>query len=153
MNSERRTVALALVQQTVIEKNQRTIAELHECTMLADINEIEDDKLCIRLYNDMISNTIVIARDNINIKITTDQAASFSYLESTMTLFGVHSRGQRLRILDESNPLNFDLIIRGDDNYSLYSGNTWYTKLYILAFVINKICKALYAFANHKPVD
>jgi hypothetical protein len=153
MNSERRAIALALVQQTALQQAQHTIAELHECTVLANIKEIEGDKLCIRIYNDKISNTIIIARDNIYIKITNDETSSFRYLESTMALFGVHARGQSLRIWDNSNQFNFDMIIDGDDNYRLYTGHTWYTKLGMHVSVINKICKALYAFANHKPVE
>jgi hypothetical protein len=153
MNSDRRALALALVQQTVIEKNRCEITELLDCTVFVDFKEIEGDRLCIRLYNNNGSERIIIARKNIYMEITNDHASSFSYLESTMALFGVRARGRSLRILDNSNQFNFDMTIKGDNDYRLSSGNTWGSKYGMLAFVINKICKALYAFANRMPIE
>jgi hypothetical protein len=153
MNSERRTVALALVQQAVIEKNQHTIAELHECTVLADIKEIEDDQLCIRIYNHEKSDSIIIARDNINMKVSSDHEASFSYLKSTVALFGVHAQGEYLKIWDESDWSRFDIVIVEDDDYSLYSRIACYDINNMHISVMDKICKAIYAFMNRLPIN
>jgi hypothetical protein len=153
MNSERRAIALALVQQTALQQAQRTIAELHECTVLADIKEIEYNQLCIRLYNHEKSKSIIIARDNIHIDVVTDQTALFSYLESTVALFGVNARGESLHVHDKSNWDNFYMIIYGDGEYTLCYNGECYDDRNMLVSVIDKICKALYAFANHMPIN
>jgi hypothetical protein len=153
MNSDRRAVALALVQQTALQQAHRTIAELHECTVLADIKEIEGDKLCLRIYDHKKSNSIIIARDNINIEVITYQTASFSYLESTVALFGVRAQDQRLRIWDESDWSRFDIDIVEDDDYSLDSRIAYYDTNNMHVSVMDKICKAIYAFMNRLPVN
>jgi hypothetical protein len=153
MNNDRRAVALALVQQTIIEKHQHTITELLKCTLLADIKEIEGDQLCIRLYNNEKSNNVIIARNNINTKISTDQTASFSYLKSTMALFGAHAQGEYLQIWDHNNSLNVNIMIKGDSNYYCFMGRTLYININIHVCVIDKICKAIYAFMNRLPIN
>jgi hypothetical protein len=153
MNSERRTVALTLVQQTVIDKYRCEINELHGFIVLPDIKEIEDDQLCIRIYNHEKSNSIIIARDNISVKVTANQVFLFNYLRSIATLFGAHARGERLRIYDKSDPFNFDMFIEGDNNYRLFTDNACYNTNNMHVSVIDKICKALYAFMNRLPIN
>jgi hypothetical protein len=152
MNSERRAIALALVQQAVIESTSHTHANVYDYTVLADIKEIEDGKLCISIFDGKTRNDIILHLADIVFEVYNDYGYGFYKLEPTVSLFGIVNHNQSLIIKDAHSESNFSMTIRSDSMYHIFSKYKLYNFANMHISIVNKICKALYAFINRLPV-
>jgi hypothetical protein len=147
MNSERRAIALALVQQTALQQAQRTIAELHEYTVLVRTKEFGDDILFIELYNNEKSWSTYVQREDIIIDKHPNPKCELYKLDSVASLFNIPCTGTSVSLMTGHD---FSIGILSSDHYTVVCNGKHFSNINMHMLVLDDLCAKLHAFMNHQ---